>query len=140
MNFCIEGDVRGRHAVDREFLAGAFGELKESADVIVLVVTAEQAFRFSLRQTERSEANRLAKFAGLCKVKTDQIAQRHHGSAASGLRARGVLLSRVYFGSQKVGTKLTQQPQNENRLMDNGENLNSPIRGDWHLVRNARIG
>jgi len=64
----IEGDVGGRNSVDGEFLAGGFRELEEAADVIVLVVTGEEAFCFCVRQTEDRKSNRLAKIASVSAV------------------------------------------------------------------------
>ena len=51
-DFRVEGDVRGGDSVDREFGAIAFGKMEKAADVIVLVVTGEEAFGFGARQTE----------------------------------------------------------------------------------------
>src|SRR5712692_10476281 len=65
LDFGVEGDMGGGDSVDGEFLAGVFGELEESADVIVLVVTGEEASRFCVRQTERRKWNRLTKTAGM---------------------------------------------------------------------------
>src|SRR5260370_31874952 len=81
LDFGVEGDVGGRNPVDREFLAGGLRELKETADVIVLVVTGEEAFRFRVRQTEGRERNGLTKIASVRAVLTDEIAQGHDGSA-----------------------------------------------------------
>src|SRR5712692_5182150 len=109
LDFGVEGDVGGGNSVDREFFAGGFRKLEEAADVIVFVVTGEEAFRFRLGQTEGGKGNRLSEFAGERTVQTDQFAQRHDGSAASGLSAHCGLLSRVYRQGLKVGKKLTQR-------------------------------
>ena len=88
--------MRDRDSIDRKFLAGAFRKLKESADVIVLVVTGEEVFGFCDRQTEGRKRNRFAKFAGLSEIYTDQIVEGHDGSAANSSSADRILLGRVY--------------------------------------------
>src|ERR1700687_3696205 len=103
----VEGDVGGRNSVDGESLAGCFRELEEAADVIVLVVTGEEALRFCVRQTEDRKSDRLTKIASMSAVKTDEIAERHYGSAIGGLGAHRLLLGRVYCRGQKEGTKLS---------------------------------
>src|SRR2546426_12604261 len=82
LDFGVEGDVGGGDSVDREFFAGCFRELEKAADVIVLVVTGEEACRFRLGQTEGGKRHRLSEFAGERTISTDQITQWHDGSAA----------------------------------------------------------
>src|SRR5713101_9628921 len=49
-NFGVEGDMGGRETVDREFLPAGFGKMKEAADVVVLVVSGEEALGFGRSQ------------------------------------------------------------------------------------------
>jgi len=64
-NFRVEGDVRGGDSVDREFGASGFGKMEKTADVIVLVVTGEEALGFGARQTEDRNRDWLAKIVSV---------------------------------------------------------------------------
>src|SRR5260370_13079962 len=88
--------MRGGDCVDREFLAGSFREPEKTADVIILVVTGEEAPRLCVRQSKDGKRHRLAKIVGVRAVQVHKLAQRHDGSAASGFNAPGSLLSRMY--------------------------------------------
>ena len=74
----------GGDSVDREFLAGGFGEMEEAADVIVLVVTGEEAFGFGGGQLKGGESNGLTKAPGKQAVAIDKLPERHHWWAALG--------------------------------------------------------
>src|SRR5437667_7147280 len=64
LDFGVDGDMRGWDSVDREFLACNFRKLEKAADVIILIITGEQAFRFRLCQTKGRKRNRLSELAG----------------------------------------------------------------------------
>jgi hypothetical protein len=100
-DFGVERDVGGGKAVDRKFGAGGFGEMEEAADVVVLVIAGEEAFGFLKGEAEGGERDGLAKVGGVGAVETDEFAQGHERSAASGFGAYGVLLGKVYFGQEK---------------------------------------
>jgi hypothetical protein len=61
-NFGVDGDMRGGEAVDGEWRARGFREMKKAADMIVLVVAGEESLGFGGRELECRESNRLAKF------------------------------------------------------------------------------
>lgn len=54
-----------RDTVDGEFLTNGFGEMEKAADVVVLVVTGEEALSFRKRQAESGESDGLAEIGGL---------------------------------------------------------------------------
>ena len=64
LNFGVEGDVGSRNPVDREFLTVGFRELEKSADVIILVVTGEEALRLGGGKAEGGKSHGLAKITG----------------------------------------------------------------------------
>lgn len=98
----------GRNAVDGERFAGGFGEMEKAADVVVLVVTGEEAFGFRSCQVEGGECDGLAKIGGVGTVQVDKFAQGHHGSAGSGLGAYG-----VPHGECTAGTKRKEELNTE---------------------------
>ncbi len=60
----------GGETVDREFLPAGFGKMKEAADVVVLVVSGEEALGFGRSQAKGGERDRLAKISGVGAVQT----------------------------------------------------------------------
>src|SRR5437764_2557259 len=76
-DFRIDGNVRGGEAVDREFLAVAFGEVKETADVVILFVSGKKPLRFYERESEGGKRDGPAKIAGAQTVSAHEFAQRH---------------------------------------------------------------
>jgi hypothetical protein len=97
----VERHVGGGESVDGEFLADGIGEMEEAADVVVLIVAGEEAFRFGLRKAQRGERDGLAKIANARAIEFDKFAERHHWSAASGFSAHGILQSGVYCEAEK---------------------------------------
>jgi len=83
-DFGIEGDVSGGDAVDGEFFACDLAEMEEAADVVVLVVAGKKAFGFTGIKMKGRERHRTSEFTGKSAIAANQIAQRHHGSSASG--------------------------------------------------------
>jgi hypothetical protein len=82
MNFGIDRDVRGWHAVDREFEAVGFGEMEEAADVVVLVKRRKKTLGFVRRELKRGERDRLAELTGQGEVEVDKLAESHGDGAA----------------------------------------------------------
>src|SRR6266566_300184 len=115
-DFGVQGDVGGGETVDREFLAAGFGEMKEAADVVVLVVSGEEALGFGRSQAKGGERDRLAKISGVGAVQTDKIAQGHHiiwrprsgrRSAARCFGAHGILLTQSVLRGKREGKRAT---------------------------------
>ena len=113
----------GRETVDGEFLAAGFGEMKEAADVVVLVVSGEEALGFGRSQAKGGERDRLAKISGVRAVQKDEIAQGHHfilrprsdrrilrprsgrRSAARSFGAHGILLKQSVLRRKREGKR-----------------------------------
>jgi|SRR5713226_3681631 len=65
LDFGVQGNMGDGLAADEEQCASSIGEMEKTADVVILVVTGEEAFRFRVRQTEGRERNRLTKIASV---------------------------------------------------------------------------
>jgi hypothetical protein len=63
LDFGVDRDVRGGDAIDGILFASGLGEIEEAADVVVLVVTGEEALGFGGSQREGGERYGLAKIA-----------------------------------------------------------------------------
>jgi hypothetical protein len=100
-DFGVDRDVGGKEAVDGEFAAGGFREMEEAADVVVLVITGEQAFGFLGGEAKDGQSNWLAEIPGVGAVQPDEFAQGHEGSAARGFGAHAGLLGKVYRSEKK---------------------------------------
>ena len=95
MDFGIDRDVCGRDAIDREFGAVGFAEMKEAADVVILVVGRKKAFRFGRRELERGKRDTLAELAGQGEVQVNKLAECHGNGAANEFGAHNWLRSSV---------------------------------------------
>jgi hypothetical protein len=100
-DFGVEGDVGGGEAVDGEFGADGFGEMEKAADVVVLVIAGEEAFGFLEGKAEGGERDGLAEVGGAGAVETDEFAQGHERSAASGSGAQGILRVKSTAGGKR---------------------------------------
>jgi len=118
--------VRGREAVDGKSLAAGFGEMKESADMIILVVTGEEPLRFGMRQSENGKSNGLAKFTGVQAIQADKFAKGHDGSAASGFGADANLLWQSVLRHRKEEKRLASKLKEYRRVRR---------RNVWRLTR-----
>src|ERR1700680_3703717 len=82
IDFGIDRDVCNGDAIDRKFVAVGFGEVEESADVVVLVVGRKETFRFGSRELERRKRDTLAELAGQGEVQVNKLAKAHENVAA----------------------------------------------------------
>lgn len=89
LDFAVQGEVGGGDAVDGELRATERGEVKEAADVIVLVKGREEAFGFGSGEREGGERDRLTELPGKRQIALDEFGQRHDGGRTSGLSAHG---------------------------------------------------
>src|SRR6201987_515334 len=62
LDFGVDGYVGGGKAVDGEWSAGILGEMEEARDVIVLVVSGEEALVFRMAQPQAGKSHGDAKF------------------------------------------------------------------------------
>src|SRR3954452_8008179 len=83
LNFGIEAYVCRGDAVDGEgVLAACVREMKEAADVVVLIVAGEQGLNFRAGERKSRERCRLAKIRGQAPIFLHEFLQRHHGGTA----------------------------------------------------------
>ena len=71
----VDADEGGGDAVDGVGVAIAFGEVEETADVVVLVAGGEEALGFAGGESEGGKSHGLVKFAGEGEVAVDEFAK-----------------------------------------------------------------
>jgi len=115
-----------------EYFSPRFRKWKVTADMIVLVVTGEEAFRFGVSSTKAGRATGSPN----CRCErgiNDEIAQGHDGSAASGFGAHRVLPSKVYCeDKKKKGISTESQSSTERAEKETGRKARCDERGGWN--------
>ena len=92
MDFGVEGDVGSGKTVDGVTRAFGIGEVKEAADVIVLVKGGEDAGGLLGPEVESGKGHGFAEADRERAIAVDEFAEREHRSAASGFAAQSGLL------------------------------------------------
>ena len=81
--------MRSGYAVDGEVRPAERGEMKEAADVIVLVESGEEAFGFGNGESKRGEWNRLAELPCKREIAFDELGKGHRECAPGGFGSHG---------------------------------------------------
>jgi hypothetical protein len=98
-----------RDAIDGELRAVGFGEVKEAADVVVLVVGGKKKLRFGWRKPERRKSDGLAELTRKREVEVNELSEGHAGGSASGFGAHGWLRWAVYRREREKKRKRSEE-------------------------------
>ena len=84
-----------------ELLNRPFGEMEETADVVILVVGREKTFSFGRRELERGKSDTLAELAGQGEVQVNQLTKSYGNGAAN------------WFGAHKEPRRSVLRPERQ---------------------------
>jgi hypothetical protein len=129
LNFGVKGDIGNRDAVDGVLRAVGFGEVKEAADVVVLVVGRKKKFRFGWRKPERRKSDGLAELTRKREVEVNELSEGHAGGSA------------VMVGSERECTAGTDGRKGRDRKENKSkEGFLHGGRGEHRVRREERKG
>jgi len=109
LDFGVQGNMGDGLAADEEPCPSSIGEMEKAADVVILVVTREEALRLGGGKAEGGKSHGLAKITGMKTIETDEFPQRHEGCAASSFGANGLLLKPSVLPHKNEEKRLTRR-------------------------------